>query len=377
MLGMDDRTLRAVWTIFLFSLLLAIVWFIRSTLVVFALAIFFAYMLSPIVAFVERMMPKRRNIALTVVYVAFVGTLVLVGFEVVPTISSQATNLLSQLPKLVSGKVGALPLPGFLNPIRSQIITTATSQLGSLQAHIVPLVQEAGSHILSSLSAVLPAILIPILAFFFLKDGAAIRVSLIGAVDAGQDRSLMEQILDDVNDVLRSYMRALVLLAIVAFIAWVAFLSIMQYPYDILLAGIAAVLEFIPVIGPVTALVIMVVVYLATGSGGILWVVVFWGVYRMFADYVLNPFLMSSGVELHPLLVLFGVLAGDSLAGVPGMFFSIPVLAILRVIYTNLKRSYVQNQITAGVQNREVRVVTPEQVSREVRPHVVQPGQSL
>ena len=187
----------------------------------------------------------------------------------------------------------------------------------------------------------------------------------------------MEQILDDVNDVLRSYMRALVLLAIVAFIAWVSFLSIMQYPYDILLAGVAAVLEFIPVIGPVTALVIMVVVYLATGSGGILWIVVFWGVYRMFADYVLNPFLMSSGVELHPLLVLFGVLAGDSLAGVPGMFFSIPMLAILRVIYSNLKRSYVQNQITAGLQNREVRVVTPDQLPRDVRPHVVQPGQPI
>lgn len=377
MLGMDDRTLRAVWTVFLFSLLLTVVWFIRSTLVVFALAIFFAYMLSPIVAVVERMMPQRRNIALTVVYVLFVGGLVLAGFEVVPTLSSQATNLLSQLPKLVSGKVGALPLPGFLNPIRSQIINTASSQLGSLQAHIVPLVQEAGSHILSSISAVLPAILIPILAFFFLKDGEAIRVSLIGAVDAGQDRSLMEQVLDDVHDVLRSYMRALVLLAIVAFIAWVAFLSIMQYPYDILVAGIAAVLEFIPVIGPVTALVIMVVVYVATGSGGILWIVVFWGVYRMFADYVLNPFLMSSGVELHPLLVLFGVLAGDSLAGVPGMFFSIPVLAILRVIYSNLKRSYVQNQIMAGIQNREIRVVTPEQLPREVRPHVVQPGQSV
>jgi predicted PurR-regulated permease PerM len=50
-------------------------------------------------------------------------------------------------------------------------------------------------------------------------------------------------------------------------------------------------------------------------------------------DYVLQPYLMSSGVALHPLLVIFGVLAGEQVGGVPGMFLSIPVLATLRVIY--------------------------------------------
>jgi predicted PurR-regulated permease PerM len=67
---------------------------------------------------------------------------------------------------------------------------------------------------------------------------------------------------------------------------------------------------------------------------------VFWGCYRVFQDYVLNPYLMSSRVELHPLLVLFGVLAGNSIGGVPGMFFSIPVIAILKVIYARLRMAY-------------------------------------
>jgi predicted PurR-regulated permease PerM len=58
---------------------------------------------------------------------------------------------------------------------------------------------------------------------------------------------------------------------------------------------------------------------------------------------------MSSGIELHPLLVLFGVLAGDSIAGIPGMFFSVPVIAILRVIYTNLRRAYIHRQFSDGI----------------------------
>jgi predicted PurR-regulated permease PerM len=64
-------------------------------------------------------------------------------------------------------------------------------------------------------------------------------------------------------------------------------------------------------------------------------------VYRIFQDYVLNPYLMSAGVEIHPLLVLFGVLAGEEIAGVPGMFFSVPLIAALRVILVRLSKRQV------------------------------------
>ncbi len=144
-------------------------------------------------------------------------------------------------------------------------------------------------------------------------------------------------------------MRALVLLAIASFCAWSIFLSVMKYPYELLLAGIAGILEFIPVIGPACALVIMLVVCLVTGSGGLLWIIIFWGCFRIFQDYVLNPYLMSAGIELHPLLVLFGVLAGDALAGIPGMFFSVPVIAILRVIYNHLRTSYARKQLSPAL----------------------------
>jgi predicted PurR-regulated permease PerM len=81
----------------------------------------------------------------------------------------------------------------------------------------------------------------------------------------------------------------------------------------------------------------------------------------MFADYVLNPYLMSSGIELHPLLVLLAVLAGETLAGVPGMFFSIPVIAILRVIYLNLRRLYTQRRLLPD-QKSDVRMASPGDV---------------
>ncbi len=53
----------------------------------------------------------------------------------------------------------------------------------------------------------------------------------------------------------------------------------------------------------------------------------------------MSPYLMSKGVQLNPMLVLFGVLAGDQIAGVVGMFLSVPVLAMLRVIFVRLRRA--------------------------------------
>jgi predicted PurR-regulated permease PerM len=67
------------------------------------------------------------------------------------------------------------------------------------------------------------------------------------------------------------------------------------------------------------------------------WMIVFLLVYRVFQDYVLSPWLLSSGVELHPLLVLFGVLVGETVAGVPGLFLSVPVMASMRVVYRHLR----------------------------------------
>jgi len=89
-----------------------------------------------------------------------------------------------------------------------------------------------------------------------------------------------------------------------------------------------------PFLGAATILIV-------AGTGGYShWalILIFLAVYRIFQDYVLSPALMSAGVQVHPLLVLFGVLCGAEIAGVPGIFFSVPVIAALRLILVRLRR---------------------------------------
>ena len=92
-------------------------------------------------------------------------------------------------------------------------------------------------------------------------------------------------------------------------------------------------------VGPLTAAVIVLAVSGFSGYPHIVWILVFLGVYRLFQDYVLSPRLMSQGMELHPLLVMFGVFAGGELGGVAGTFLSVPVLALIRILYKRLQRT--------------------------------------
>ena len=344
MLGIDPKAFRIAWTITLFALLLLIAYSIRETLMVFAAAIFLAYMLAPIVFLLERFVQKRRTLALGLVYVSLIGALVGMGFALIPRLASEATNLATRLPGLLtSGRLATLPLPSWAEPAREQVVEALHREAANLQSSVVPFIQRLSTEIVSGVGYLLPVILVPILTFFFLKDAREIRTALLSSFDNTQ-HTTAELILNDIHLVLRNYTRTLVILAIASFAAWAIFLAAMGEPYELLLAGTAGALEFLPVVGPAAALVIILVVCGLAGTGGLLWILCFWALYRVFQDYVLNPYLMSSGVELHPLLVLFGVLAGEKIGGIPGMFFSVPVLAIAKVALVHLRAASTNKQ---------------------------------
>lgn len=347
MLGIENRTFRIAWTVFVLFLLILIVYQIRQTILVFAGAIFFAYILWPLVSFVQRFTTKRRGLALSIVYILLIGALVGIGFAVVPAILAQATSLFTRLPSLITGaQISKIPLPSFLDPVREQVIDALRTQAATLGSKAIGLIQDVGTHLLSGFNLIVPIILIPIFSFFFLKDGHEMKETVVGVFPDRGSRAMVELIMEDMHNVLKNYIRALVILALISFCVYSIVLKVIGIPYELLIAGVAAALEFIPVIGPVIVLVILIIITAVTAFPKLLLVLLFWGVYRVLQDYMLNPYLMRAGLEIHPLLVLFGVLAGDQIAGVAGMFFSVPVLAILKVIYLHVRMSGARRQLT-------------------------------
>ena len=340
MLGLDQRALKIVWTVFLFALAVVGVYVVRHTLVTFALALFLAHLISPIVTLVDRFTPAQvpRNAALAFVYVVLIGALVAIMIPLGSAIAEDAASLARRLPDLLKDDpLERLPLPSWLEPIRARLAGAVAQWLTQVSDNAVPLISRLAGQLLSGIGAVVSAVLIPILAFFFVKDGKTLRREILTSFPQSK-RALVGEILSDLHLLLAQYIRALVILSMATFVAYVAFLAIVGAPYAVLLAGMAAVLEFIPAVGPFLGAVTIVVVAGTSGYSHWFLIFIFLTVYRIFQDYVLSPALMSAGVQVHPLLVLFGVLCGAEIAGVPGIFFSVPVIAALRLILVRLRR---------------------------------------
>ena len=336
----NRRAASFAFTVAMVLLLLYLIYLIRSTLFVFILALLFAYLLSPLVNFLDRFLPGRtRTPALALAYLIFVGVSVFLIFEIGSTVVEQASALAKKLPDLLASWQQPTPsVAPAVNSIKDELLGKLRAEVAKHSGDLVSYVPEFGLKFLSVASRLVYFVIVPILAFFFLKDANAMRQHILDFVELGPHRELLNGILADINLLLAHYMRAVFALSLAVFIVYSIFFSIMGVPYVMLLAAIGAMLEYIPMLGPATAGAIILVVTAVAGSH-LLTVFIFLLIYRMFQDYMLSPHLMGHGVELHPLLILFGVFAGAEIAGIAGAFLSVPVLALVRVLYLRLRRS--------------------------------------
>ncbi len=348
MLGLDRRTARYTWTVVFILLLLAVVYLIRETLLIFGVSLLFAYLLWPLVKFLDRQLPGRSKVwALTIVYLSLVTLFIVVGMSIGSRIVAQANAFATRVPEFISqiDQAAQPAASSSLQTVRNRVLSTVRKQLSDHSQALVSLLSNAAVSVLSYAGSLIFVVLVPILSFFFLKDGEMILNSVLGAVAAGPRRDRIDEVAAELNVLFAQYMRALVLLAAAAFVAYGSFFSLIGVPYGMLLAAIAFPLEFIPMVGPFTGAIVILAVSGLGGYQHVLWIVAFLAAFRIFQDYVLSPLLLSEGMELHPLLIIFGVLAGGSIAGIPGSFLSVPVLATLRVIFRE-RRKVVGDRVT-------------------------------
>ena len=340
MLGIDRTAARDTWTAAVVLLLLVLIYQVRSTLFVFTLAVLFAYLLSPAVDLLDRALPTRaRTLALALVYVVFVGVVVLAVTQIGSRVVDQAHALAGKFPAMIAAwQKQSVPSPNAANSLQEEILNNMRAGITQKTNELIGALPDAGLKFLSAASNIIYVVIVPVLAFFFLKDGEVIRSHILDLADRSPfTRGMLDGLMEDIHSLLAKYMRALVVLSLSTFTAYGTFFTIMGVPYGVLLAVLAMVLEFIPMIGPLAAATVILIVAAVAGEH-LLAVLIFIIAFRMFQDYVLSPHVMGQGVQLHPLLVLFGVFGGAELAGVAGSFLSVPVLAMARILYLRMRR---------------------------------------
>ncbi len=343
MLGIDRSAARYTWTAALVVLLLWLVYLVRGTLFIFILALLFAYMLAPLVNLIDRILPgsRTRTLALGLAYVILVAAIVLVATQIGSRVVEEATSLRQTFPKWLARWQ---PAEGSL---WAQVVDKVRAEVAKRSSDLISALPQFGARLLAVASNLVYVVIVPILAFFFLKDAGLLRQHILDLVEEGPRRAFLNDLLADTNLLLAHYMRTLVLISLCTFTVYSVFFSVMGIPYAILLGMLGGLLEFIPTVGPLTAGIAILLVTVVSGSH-ILAVLAFVPAYRVLLDYVVSPRLMGRGVELHPLLLLFGVFAGAELAGIAGAFLSVPVLALARVLYRRIRKARLSARTTAA-----------------------------
>jgi predicted PurR-regulated permease PerM len=352
MLGYDFKAARYAWTVVIVLALIYFVYLVRTTLFIFVLALLFAHLLSPLVNLIDRFLPNRktptRTPALALVYIMLVGAVVLLGVRFGSVAVGQASSLAQSFPPMIKNAVSQWQNfhtgSESLDALKQKAMDGYQTKLSDL----VSALPSASMKVFEAASNLIYLIIIPVLAFLFLKDSDTLRKDLLDLVDDDPRRALLQDVIADIHLLLARYMRALVVLSCTACTAYGIFFAILGVPYGVVLAVIGGVLEFIPMIGPlVSGVTILTVTGLTTGH----WVavVIFLIAYRMLSDYVISPHLMERGVSIHPLLVLFGVFAGAEIAGIPGTFLSVPALAAVRIVYLRIRKARESRVAVSGL----------------------------
>jgi predicted PurR-regulated permease PerM len=338
--GVDLRVARAAWTVALVALALYCVYTIRATLLVMVFAIFFSYVVYPLFEFAQRHLGRRlpRNAVLGLVFAVVVGAIVLAGAMFGNPVADQASSLGRELPRLLDPDTLArrLPLPGFLEPFRARLLGLARSLVHDGQWQALPAARQIGAGLWHVAGNLVYVVVIPIASFLMISQAPLVEKFLVGQ-GGGERGTLWVKLARDLNFLLSRYVRALALLSLATLVSYGIVLSLLGAPFALLLAGVAAVLEVIPVFGPLAAALAILSVAAFNDFAHVWWLFAFVLAYRIFQDYMLNPWLMSEGVHVPPILVVFGLLAGNELAGVAGIFLSIPLLAAARIVIARVR----------------------------------------
>jgi predicted PurR-regulated permease PerM len=329
----DARTARALITVLLFALGLGFLYVARQTLMAFLFAIFFAYLMSPLVSNLEKLLHGRAR-AIAVIYLLLLGLVVVFFISMGPRIGREGERLAKSLPALSQLSTGQIAEQlGEQHGLNSKAVELLRNYLAGHSDEIAKLAQNVGLHVAEVAKQAWLLVIVPLLSIFFLKDGRAFSEILLSLVQSRPQRELLQGVLSDLNQMLAHFIRAQLTLAALTFVSYSAVLAVMRMPYALVLGTMGGLLEFIPVLGPLAAGVIIVGVALLMGYKHWLAVIIFLGIWRLIQDYVSSPRIMGQSMELHPLAAIFGVMAGGEVAGILGIFLSIPVMASLRIVF--------------------------------------------
>jgi len=332
---------EAVLLTFLLAVALVVMITMGEILAPFLAALIFAFLLQ---GSVNRLVKWRvpRLLAVTLVFLAFVGVFLSILVILLPLIGRQAANLTGEIPAMVTHWQGVLMLLPEKYP---HIISEAQLKdlLGQASKEVAGMAERIVTFSFSTFPSVVVMmvylVLVPLLVFFMLKD----KDELLGLMSSllPQERPVMWRIWHEMNLQMANYVRGKTIeIVVVGLVSYVTFLVLgLQYAALLgLLVGLSVVIPYIEAM--VVTIPITVVAYFQWGWGSdLFWLVMIYGVIQALDGNVLVPLLFSEAVNLHPIAIILAVLVFGGLWGFWGIFFAIPLATLVKALYNAWPRT--------------------------------------
>ncbi|MET3931268.1 putative PurR-regulated permease PerM [Lysobacter sp. OAE881] len=356
--ALDDiaRFLRRLqWT----ALALAVcwlVWVLAPILTPFVFALILAWLGDPLVDRLERA-GRSRNVAVTLVFTAM-ALIVLAGLLIlVPLLERQIETLIASWPHYRDWfMVTALPwveqrlgieLTDWLDfGHLSQLVRENWDRAGGIAATVLGYLSRSGFAVIGIVANVA---LLPVITFFFLRDWDLL-VERVASLIPRDHLDVVSRLAHESSEVLSAFLRGQFLVMLVLGVMYGLGLWAVGLDLGILIGLIAGLLTFVPYLGPASGILLGVIAALVQYGDWqhVAGVLVVFGIGQVIESYVLTPKLVGDRIGLHPVAVIFAVLAGGQLFGFLGMLLALPVSAVVNVLLRYAQERYRHSRLYVG-----------------------------
>ena len=334
----------------------ALVWALAPVLTPFVVAALFGWLGDPLVDRLERA-GRSRNTAVILVFTLMALLAVLAALILVPLIERQIMTLVESLPRYRDFFLGTvlpwlerrtgLQLTVWLDPVRIfDLIRSHWESAGGVAATVVAYVSRSGFAMLAWIANI---VLIPVLAFFFLRDWD-VMVERVAALVPRDHLDTVSRLARESSEMLGGFLRGQFLVMLILGAMYGIGLWIVGLDLGLLIGIIAGLFTFVPYLGPTSGIVLGVIAALVQYGDWkhVLGVLIVFGIGQVIESYWLTPKLVGNRIGLHPVAVIFAVLAGGQLFGFLGMLLALPVAAIANVLLRYAHERYTQSRLYAG-----------------------------
>lgn len=336
------------------ALVATLLYLLAPMLFPFLMAALLAYLGNPLVIFLEKY-KCSRTVAVIVVFAVISIVLMALVLTVLPMIEQQISLLVHKVPDmLVWLKEIALPwaktnVSALKNVDAEKLQQTLQDNMGSASSLLMSLLGSMTSSGMAFLSGLATVVLTPVLTFYFLRDWQGLVAKMQGLFPRRSEKAVAT-LANEVDAVLAAFFKGQILVMLSLAVIYSIGLSIAGLEFALLIGLIAGVVSFVPYLGLVIGLLLgcFAAFFQVPDLSLMIPVLLVFGLGQILESVVLTPYLVGDRIGLHPVAVIFAVMAGGQLFGFIGVLIALPVAAVLLVFLRHLHDEYKSSETYTG-----------------------------